>query len=454
MIRGISMLCFRKAKNCFLFIFVMICYCAERKPTIITQFASTSSWVCITRVLSCVVDSFVSIDGDVIMIEDAEKCLTFYPPTTVQTYFTNDKSIHEWYDIIENGIHVSQKKHRVCHICNNNCEYSAEMDESVQATGMLPENRESSKMGKESLKCITCRGCGRSICVNCIPCMKANLLQDATDKTLYCLYCRNWNRREFGVNGSCYYAVANKEEGEWRCAVNDKNQPQFWYNDKKEVSWEQPKEGDVLDESSYCDEKVVNRNTPPDSVNRLCYKAKDGRNYFYNCDTNQVQWKETMNVAMNTRSEKNVCLKCGYEMKNWSVVCPQCNQRWSVYWLCSQTRSLRECFQQNGGDEQQQSDDLRGPRGAVRAAELLVHEHAKQGRHQQRATTQRVADRIAETVARAGVAEVAEREEAGGPDGGPALRPGCGEVVLPTALGSLEGVAHDDATVEAGGRRD
>lgn len=275
-------------------------------------------------------DCFVSFDEDVITIEDAEKCLAFYPLTTTQTSFTNDKGIREWYDHIEAGIQASQKKHRVCHICNNNCEYSAEIDESVQATGMLPENRDSTRLGKESLKCIICRGCGRSICVNCIPCMKADPLQDAADKTLYCLHCRNWNRRELEVSGSYYFAVPTQEEGEWKCAVNDKNQPQFWYNDRKEVSWEKPKEYDMLDESSYCDEKVLNRNMQAGSVNRLCYRLKDDRDYFYNCDTNQVQWKETMDVAMGTRNENNVCLKCGYEMKNWSVVCPHCKQRWSV----------------------------------------------------------------------------------------------------------------------------
>lgn len=82
------------------------------------------------------------------------------------------------------------------------------------------------------------------------------------------------------------------------------------------------------------------------------------------------------------------------------------------------------------------------------AAELLVHEHAEQGGHEQRATAQRVANSVAKTVTSAGVAEVAEGEEPGRPDGGPALRPGGAEVVLPAALGALERVTHHDAKNE------
>ena len=68
------------------------------------------------------------MDEDVITIEDAEKCLTFYSPTVAQSTITNEKGIREWYDHIQSGIQHMQKKHRLCGICNRNCEYSPSID--------------------------------------------------------------------------------------------------------------------------------------------------------------------------------------------------------------------------------------------------------------------------------------------------------------------------------------
>ena len=114
---------------------------------------------------------------------------------------------------------------------------------------------------------------------------------------------------------------------------------------------------------------------------------------------------------------------------------------------------LRKGLQENSRNKQQQSDDLRGPRLAVGSAELSVDEHAQESGDEERSTTQRVADGVAQAVASTRVAEVAQRQQSGGPDGGPALLPGGGEVVLPAALGALERVAHDDATRERRARR-
>ena len=282
------------------------------------------------------------MDDDVITIEDAEKCLTFYSPTVAQSTITNEKGIREWYDHIQSGIQHMQKKHRLCGICNRNCEYSPSIDNAVQMEGGLPELKNGSETGKESLKCIICRGCGRSICLNCIPCMKADPLQDAVDKTLYCLHCRNWNRREIEMSGENYQVVVDENEAEWHRVVNDQNQPQFWYNEKKEVSWKEPVISDMYDESSFCDEKVMSRKAMHNEVNWLRYTSKDDRDYYYNCETNQVQWKQTMDVVMNTRIENNVCLNCGHEMKNWAVVCPRCQHKWSVYRCLSRNTPITQ----------------------------------------------------------------------------------------------------------------
>ena len=80
-------------------------------------------------------------------------------------------------------------------------------------------------------------------------------------------------------------------------------------------------------------------------------------------------------------------------------------------------KTLRHGFQQNGGEEEVQRRNLNRPRLRVRAVELAVHKHAQQRRHQQRATTQRVADGKSQLRARRRVAPVAERQEERGPDG-------------------------------------
>lgn len=265
-----------------------------------------------------VVDSVVEREegSNIITIQDHEKCLTFYSAEDSITS-SNEMSIEDWYNEMLNCIANMQKKQRLCGICNESCKLSSSLQKELDEKGAIV-SRNMTVDGKEPLKAVTCRGCGRSICERCVVDMRSDPLQDAVDKTLYCLHCRNWNKREWDLNMSYYQTNPVNDRDQWKKASNPKNDTEYWFDDTTHsVSWNEP--------SSEVDYGMTSVAASPNS-RWLTYLTPEGKTYYYDVNTNQVQWKTTME----TKQDSRICIHCGMEPKLWQVVCPRCNNRWSI----------------------------------------------------------------------------------------------------------------------------
>ena len=148
-----------------------------------------------------------------ITIQDYEKSVSFCELIRSDPQdLMNIKPITEWYDQIVKAIAEMQKRFRICSICNQNCEFNAELDEQIRtAHDMSPVK--ASKSGKDTLKAVLCRGCGRCICTKCMD-MHADALKSAVDKTLYCVPCQIWNKREL-ASTEVYKAMSSDRVGAW-----------------------------------------------------------------------------------------------------------------------------------------------------------------------------------------------------------------------------------------------
>ena len=260
--------------------------------------------------LACkVVDSTVELEDDVIIMQDAEKSLYFFER---EGSVCKGSVISMWFQLIENSILSTKKRHYICDVCNMNCEIMADKGTSEQ----------SSRSSKGPLQAVICRGCGRVICSNCMVDMMAFQRSDADDKTVFCLHCRN-NERSRWEKPSCGYRV-KPSESVWQRAVSGEGEPEFWFNaSSQEVSWVRPEEKERLGESSGCD---------PKNANWLTYETTEGRSYSWGIASNQVQWKQTMN-STGGRTDR-FCPHCGFACKTMQIVCPKCSRRWNAWIVC------------------------------------------------------------------------------------------------------------------------
>ena len=255
----------------------------------------------------------------IITIQDNEKCLTFYSVDD-SISISNEMSIEEWYNEILNCISNMSKKQRLCGICNRSCKYSTSLQKEFDKKGDISAIQ-TNEDGKETVQAIVCYGCGRTICEKCAVYMQSDPIQDASDQTVYCLHCRNWNKRDLDLSMSYYQSNPSCDHDDWCKAGNRMNASEYWYNKKtNEVSWKEPD----LNESYASTSIAMNAN--PKNVHWLTYKSPDDKLYNYNINTNQVQWKQTIE----TKQETHVCIHCGTQPKNWQVVCPKCGNRWSI----------------------------------------------------------------------------------------------------------------------------
>ena len=274
-------------------------------------------------------DSVVEMDEKVITIQDYEKSISFCEVgANDDQIMSNIKPINEWFNQISKGIAAMQKRHRICGVCNQNCEFNAELDEEIRMMQSVSPSEVIQKIGKDSLKAVICRGCGRCICVNCMD-MKADTMQDASDKTLYCIHCRNWNERKFEPLNNVFSVVPEKSVNGWDYAVGNSPSNHYYFNPvTKEVSWEEP-QSDVHYDSSYCVMDNAEYASPTMKRVWLSYPASDGKYYYYNMNTDQVQWRQTIEV-MGGKGDKYCCMNCGHESNSWFAVCPNCKKRWSL----------------------------------------------------------------------------------------------------------------------------
>lgn len=273
-------------------------------------------------------NSIVEIEENVITIQDYEKSVSFCELIRSDPQdLMNIKPITEWYDQIVKAIAEMQKRFRICSICNQNCEFNAELDEQIRtAHDMSPVK--ASKPGKDTLKAVLCRGCGRCICTKCMD-MHADALKSAVDKTLYCVPCQIWNKREL-ASTEVYKAMSSDRVGAWVRAVGDIPSNKFYYNPTtKEVCWDVPAEGiEEYQKSSYL---LMQSKFEPSKKNGmlLSYVTPDGKLYHYNTATDQVQWRTTVDT-MGGVGATYCCMNCGHESSTWYAVCNDCKKRLSL----------------------------------------------------------------------------------------------------------------------------
>lgn len=256
------------------------------------------------------VDSTVELEEglNIITIQDNEKCLTFYSVDGSVTA-SNEMGIEDWYNEIVQGIASMQKKQRLCGICNESCKLSSSLQKELDERGSVSVVQ-AVEDSKEPLKAVVCRGCGRSICERCAVETKASVLQDADDMIAYCLHCRNWNKREWDMGAAGYQTNSENYQGDWKKAVHRERRTEYWYNDQ-------------TNEAAWVPLAEERKETGPN--NRwISYTTVDGRPYYYDMNTHQVQWKQTIDPIQQGR----ICFKCGAEMKTWNVVCNRCSERW------------------------------------------------------------------------------------------------------------------------------
>lgn len=255
---------------------------------------------------------------NIITIQDNEKCLTFYSVDNSPTS-NNEMGIEEWYGKMLSCIESMGEKQRLCGICNENCTLSSALQKELDEKEVINSDGSSSR---EQLKAVMCRGCGRCICEKCAVDMRSDPLQESPDQTVYCLHCRNWNKRDWNLSMSYYQTNPANDKEEWSKAVNRTNNGEYWYNrNNKQVSWVEPVAGESYDSSSV----YTNQN------NRwLTYETTEGKSYCCDMNTNQVQWKQTIEMKI----DMHTCVHCGAEPKQWQVVCPNCHNRWSLLSVC------------------------------------------------------------------------------------------------------------------------
>lgn len=257
-----------------------------------------------------IVDSTVELEDDVIIMQDAEKSLYFFER---EGGVCKGSVISMWFQLIEDSILSTKKRHYICDVCNMNCEIMSDKSTPKHATAAS---------SKGPLQAVICRGCGRVICSNCMVDMMSFQRSDADDKTVFCLHCRN-NERSRWEKPSCEYRVRPSGQ-RWQRAVSGGGDPEFFYSaSSQEVSWLRPEEKERLSESSGCDAR---------NANWLTYETTDGRSYCWGVESNQVQWKQTMN-STGGRTDR-FCPHCGFACKTMQIVCPKCNRRWNAFCVC------------------------------------------------------------------------------------------------------------------------
>lgn len=271
-----------------------------------------------------------------ITIQDFEKSVSFCELIRSDSQdLMNIKPITEWYNQIVKAIAEMQKRFRICSICNGNCEFDAELDEQIRtAHDMSPVK--APKNGKDTLKAVLCRGCGRCICTRCME-MHADSLKKSDDKTLYCVPCQIWNKRELTTT-EVYMAMSKGNVGPWVCAVGNSPKNTYYYNPTtKEVCWSAPVEGvEDYQVSSYL---LMQSKFEPSKRNGvlLSYGTQDGKVYHYNTATDQVQWKKTVDMVGGAGTTY-CCMNCGHESSTWFAVCRDCKKRLSLWVVCLRKR--------------------------------------------------------------------------------------------------------------------
>ena len=78
-----------------------------------------------------IVDSTVELEDDVIIMQDAEKCIYFFE-SEGGSY--NGSVVSMWYKMIESSIRSTKKRHHICDVCNGNCEIVSD-DEVMTKNG-------------------------------------------------------------------------------------------------------------------------------------------------------------------------------------------------------------------------------------------------------------------------------------------------------------------------------
>ena len=271
---------------------------------------------------------------NLILIQDNEKCLTFYADNS--TTISNDKNVEDWFKEITKCIEEMHNKQRICGVCNEFCFIHNDLQKEINSISWqnskisLQSHSSEKSLEKNDLRAVMCQGCGRIICEKCMVDMRCDPIQDAVDKTVYCLHCRNWNKKNWSGNmRNCKYnpnGNASQTESEWKRIVNASDRSEYWFNEKTNgISWRNPEEHESDSfgfVSDYENENAMGENTN----NRwISYISADGKSYYYNPNTNQTQWKQTIDPK-----EQLICLHCGMTTKSWDVVCPKCNHRWSM----------------------------------------------------------------------------------------------------------------------------
>ena len=153
-----------------------------------------------------IVDSTVELEDDVIIMQDAEKSLYFFER---EGGVCKGSVISMWFQLIEDSILSTKKRHYICDVCNMNCEIMSDKSTPKHATAAS---------SKGPLQAVICRGCGRVICSNCMVDMMSFQRSDADDKTVFCLHCRN-NERSRWEKPSCEYRVRPSGQ-RWQRAVS------------------------------------------------------------------------------------------------------------------------------------------------------------------------------------------------------------------------------------------
>ena len=228
----------------------------------------------------------------------------------------------EWYNEIKKRIAEQRTRQVTCGICGHLC--CLEFDEKAI------QRFSTQNVQGESIPAVECAGCGRAICSFCIKTMKREMRPDAIDKTRFCLHCRNNEKRGWEPPNSQFQVnPAENVDEEWMLVCNDKQGASYIYNRRtKEVMWSDPR-GDRVDRNSTsCDQDDLRLSSYVEQKNAkwLMFRDREGRDYYWDKETNDVVWTMKSNVAC----KDHFCPNCGFSSDENYVSCPECKRLWRI----------------------------------------------------------------------------------------------------------------------------
>ena len=257
-----------------------------------------------------------------IVLQDHEKCIYFFSVDNDSTSVDNSIT-EEWYNEISKRIIEQRTRQVTCGICGHLC--CLEFDEVVI-------KRLSTQSGQgESIPAVECAGCGRAVCSLCIKTMQREMRPDAVDKTRLCLHCRNNEKRKWELPSSQFQVdPAQRVDGEWLPVFSGKQGVSYLFNRKtKEVMWSDQRGGDHADRNSLrCDADDLRLSSYVEQKNAkwLMFRDRDGMDYYWDKETNNVVWTMKSNIAC----KDHFCPNCGFSSDENYVSCPGCKSLWRI----------------------------------------------------------------------------------------------------------------------------